>query len=82
MYMRCQVSVKSHKCHLCDYAVVDSRSLKKHLCIHSDEQPHKCQLCPYASHNSIQLTVHLHSHTRDTPLQWWLCSTKFKSVRT
>ncbi|KAB0404887.1 hypothetical protein E2I00_012199 [Balaenoptera physalus] len=63
MHMRCHTSVKPHKCHLCDYAAVDSSSLKKHLRIHSDERPYKCQLCPYASRNSSQLTVHLRSHT-------------------
>ncbi|KAF6089816.1 ZFP64 zinc finger protein [Phyllostomus discolor] len=63
MHMRCHTSVKPHKCHLCDYAAVDSSSLKKHLRIHSDERPYQCQLCPYASRNSSQLTVHLRSHT-------------------
>ena len=70
--------VMPHKCHLCDYAAVDSSSLKKHLRIHSDKQPYKCQLCPYVSRNSSQLTVHLRSHTGDISFQCWLCSAKFK----
>jgi uncharacterized Zn-finger protein len=33
------VGEKSHKCNLCNYATIDSGSLKKHKRVHSDERP-------------------------------------------
>ena len=32
---------KKYKCNICNYAAIDSTSLRKHIRVHTDERPHK-----------------------------------------
>nr|CAD7440545.1 unnamed protein product [Timema bartmani] len=41
MHMRIHTGEKPHQCKLCDYATIDSGSLRKHMRIHNDERPYK-----------------------------------------
>jgi len=41
MHLRIHSGVKPHHCDQCDYATVDSGSLRKHMRIHNDERPYK-----------------------------------------
>ena len=67
------LTVKPHKCKLCDEAFTLAGTLKRHMMSHSGENPHKCELCNKAFWQKGDLELHMLVHSGEKPQRCDLC---------
>ena len=60
--MKTHSGIKSNKCSQCDFATVQTSSLKRHLKMHSGEKLNKCNQCDFAFSQAGNFRAHLKTH--------------------
>ncbi|XP_026461770.1 zinc finger protein OZF-like isoform X1 [Ctenocephalides felis] len=68
-----QAAERPYICNLCDKTLENSKHLKSHMLIHSEEQTHKCKICHKICTQSGHLKVHMLLHTGERPHKCKIC---------
>ncbi|GIZ02126.1 hypothetical protein CEXT_484451 [Caerostris extrusa] len=71
-------SAKRHQCPSCDYTSFRSDVMKKHIRLHTGEEPYKCTFCMKGFKQKCNLNSHMRIHTGDRPFSCPICGKNFR----
>ncbi|GIZ02137.1 hypothetical protein CEXT_484511 [Caerostris extrusa] len=60
-------SAKRHQCPSCEYTSFRPADMKKHIRLHTGEEPYKCTVCMKGFKQKCNLNSHMRTHTGDLP---------------
>ncbi|XP_067656879.1 uncharacterized protein [Haliotis asinina] len=63
-----------YKCPTCERSFIQRCDMKRHMLIHTKQEPHKCQVCGKGYIRKSDLVVHMRFHSKDRPFKCTQCS--------
>ncbi|XP_071090511.1 uncharacterized protein [Haliotis cracherodii] len=66
-----------YKCPTCERSFIQRCDMKRHMLIHTKQEPHKCQVCGKGYIRKSDLVVHMRFHSKDRPFKCTQCTKEY-----
>ena len=64
---------RTYECDVCEKRFNESGNLKRHMRIHTNENPYECDVCEKRFRQSSNLKIHMRIHTNEKPYECDVC---------
>ena len=70
---------RTYECDVCEKRFNESGNLKRHMRIHTNENPYECDVCEKRFRQSSNLKIHMRIHTNEKPYECDVCDKAFRT---